>query len=112
LENLGSNVDVNEAWETIRENIKFSATESLGYYEPKENKPWFDEECSKLLDQRKQANLQRLQDPREINGDNLNNIRREHSYFSNYNSCSVLVGSWVRISVERLKIVIVAQALL
>jgi hypothetical protein len=32
------------------------------------------------LDQRKQANLQWLQDPCEINGDNLNNVRRETSW--------------------------------
>jgi hypothetical protein len=38
----------------------------------------------KLLDQGKQAKLQRLQDPSEINGDNLNNIRHEASrYFRN-----------------------------
>jgi hypothetical protein len=42
----------------------------------KKHKPWFDEGCSKLLDQRKQAKLQWLQDPNEINGDNLNNGRR------------------------------------
>ncbi|PNF31288.1 hypothetical protein B7P43_G12666, partial [Cryptotermes secundus] len=79
LENLETEVDVNKAWETIRENIKMSAKESLGYYEPKKHKPWFDEGCSKLLDQRKQAKLQWLQDPSELNGDNLNNIRRETS---------------------------------
>jgi hypothetical protein len=45
------------------ENIKISAKESLGYYEPKKNKPWFDEGYSELLDQRKQAKLQWLQDP-------------------------------------------------
>jgi hypothetical protein len=45
----------------------------------KKHKPWFDEGFSKLLDQRKQAKLQWLQDPSEINGDNLNNIRRETS---------------------------------
>jgi hypothetical protein len=33
----------------------------------------------KLLDQRKQGKLQWLQDPSEINGDNLNNVRREAS---------------------------------
>jgi hypothetical protein len=38
----------------------------------KEHKPWFDKGCSKLLDQRNQAKLQWLQDPSEINGDNLN----------------------------------------
>jgi hypothetical protein len=31
----------------------------------------------KLLDQRKQAKLQWLQDPSEINGDDLNNVRLE-----------------------------------
>jgi hypothetical protein len=36
-------VDLNKAWETIIENIKMSAKESLGYYEPKKHKPWFDE---------------------------------------------------------------------
>jgi hypothetical protein len=50
----------------------------------KKHKPWFDERCSKSLDQRKQAKLQWLQDPSEINGDSLNNVRREASrYFRN-----------------------------
>jgi hypothetical protein len=40
------------------------------------HKSWFDESCSKLFDQRKQAKLQWLQDPSEINGDNLNNLTR------------------------------------
>jgi hypothetical protein len=43
-----------------------SAKESLGYSELKKHKPWFDEGCSKLLHQRKQAKLQWLQDPSEI----------------------------------------------
>jgi hypothetical protein len=43
----------------------------------KKNKPWFDEGCSKLLDQRKEAKLQWLHDASEINGSYLNNIRRE-----------------------------------
>jgi hypothetical protein len=39
---------------------------------------------AKILDQRKQAKLQWLQDPSEINGDNLNNVRREASrHFGN-----------------------------
>jgi hypothetical protein len=49
-ENLYAEGDVNIDWETIRENIKISAKESLGYYELKKNKPWFDEGCSELLD--------------------------------------------------------------
>jgi hypothetical protein len=38
------------------ENIKISAKESLGYYELRQHKPWFDEGCSELLDQRKRVN--------------------------------------------------------
>jgi hypothetical protein len=34
-----------------------SARESLGYYEFKKHSPWFDEGCSKLLDQSKQVNF-------------------------------------------------------
>jgi hypothetical protein len=79
LENLDDEMDINRAWETIRENIKNSAQASLGYYELKTHKPWFDEGCPKLLDQRKQAKLHTLQYSRQINGDNLNNIRREAS---------------------------------
>jgi hypothetical protein len=33
------------------------------YYELEYHEPWFDKECSKLLDQRKQAKLQCLQNP-------------------------------------------------
>jgi hypothetical protein len=43
----------------------------------KKHKPWFDEGCSELLDQRKQAKLQWLQDPTER--DNLINVRHEAS---------------------------------
>jgi hypothetical protein len=40
LENLDAEVNVNKAWETIRENIKISAKKvCLGYYEVKKNKP-------------------------------------------------------------------------
>jgi hypothetical protein len=35
--------EINSAWETIRENIKISAKESLGYYEVKKHKPWFEQ---------------------------------------------------------------------
>jgi hypothetical protein len=79
LEDLNAEVEIKTIWETIRENIKISARESLGYYELNKHKPWFDEGCSKLLDQRKQAKLQWLQYQNEINGDNLNNVGHEAS---------------------------------
>jgi hypothetical protein len=47
----------------LKDNIKISAEEILGYYELKKHKQWFDEERSKSLDQRYQAKLQWLQDP-------------------------------------------------
>jgi hypothetical protein len=50
LEHLDTEVEINSAWETIRENIKISAKESLRYFEFKKHKPWLDEGCSKLLD--------------------------------------------------------------
>jgi hypothetical protein len=74
LEDLDAEVEIYSAWETIRENIKISAKEGLGYY-----KPWFHKGQSKLLNQRKQAKLQWLQDPNHINRDNLKNVRREAS---------------------------------
>jgi hypothetical protein len=61
LEDFDAEVEINSAWETIRENIKISAEESLGYFELKKHNSWFDKGCSKLLDQMKQAKLQWLQ---------------------------------------------------
>jgi hypothetical protein len=39
----------------IRENIKKSANESLGY-ELKKHKPWFEEGCSELINDRNKPN--------------------------------------------------------
>jgi hypothetical protein len=47
----------------------------------KKHKPWFDEAYSKLVDQKKQAKLQWLLDPSEINGDNLKIVRHEANRF-------------------------------
>jgi predicted CopG family antitoxin len=79
LESLDESFDINNAWESIRENIKTSAKDNLGYHRLKHNNQWFDDKCSKLIDQRKQANLQLLQNPGQISGDNLQNFKRETS---------------------------------
>jgi uncharacterized protein (DUF2461 family) len=56
----------------------------VGLYEMKQHKPWFDEECSQFLDERKQAKLQWLQDPNQSIVDNLNNVTHEaSSHFKN-----------------------------
>jgi hypothetical protein len=39
LEDLDTEVEMNSAWETIRENIKISAKKSLRYFELKVHKP-------------------------------------------------------------------------
>jgi hypothetical protein len=84
LEDLDPEAEKNSAWETIRENIKISIKDILNCFELKKHKPWLDKGCSKLLNQSKQVKLQWLQDPSEINGDNLKNVRCETSrYFRN-----------------------------
>ena len=55
LENLRDGEDINLSWESIRENIKTSATQSLDLHELKQHKTWFDEERFGFLDERKQA---------------------------------------------------------
>ncbi|KAJ4425705.1 hypothetical protein ANN_27901 [Periplaneta americana] len=54
-----------------------NAEQSIGYYETKKKKPWFDEDCCMVVERRKQANLKFLQDPVEANGDNYFNKKRE-----------------------------------
>jgi hypothetical protein len=49
LESLDESFDINNAWESIRENIKTSAKDNVGYHRLKHNKPRFDDECSKLI---------------------------------------------------------------
>jgi leucyl aminopeptidase len=77
LENLNDSEDMNRARENIKETIKISAKESLGLHELKQYKLWLHEEFSQFSDQRKQANVQCLQDPNKRNVDNLNNVRHE-----------------------------------
>ena len=79
MENLNVDEDVNRVWENIKENIKTSASESLGLHEWKQHKPWFDKECVDFSDQRRQAKMQCIQDPSRSIVDNLNNIRRDVS---------------------------------
>jgi hypothetical protein len=43
----------------------------LGLYRQKQHKPWFDEECSQVLGQRKQEKMLWLQNPNQSNLDNL-----------------------------------------
>jgi hypothetical protein len=79
LESLYGSLDINIAWKSIRKSVKTSAKDNLGYHRLKHNKPWFDDEYSKLIDQWKQAKLQCLQNPSQINRDNRKNLRHETS---------------------------------
>ena len=51
----------------------------LPMHEMKQHKPWFDEECLGILDQRKQAKMQWIQNPSQSKVDNLNNVRWDAS---------------------------------
>ncbi|KAJ4440905.1 hypothetical protein ANN_10753 [Periplaneta americana] len=51
----GEVLDVNSVWNNIRDNIKIAAAQSISYYETKKKEPWFDEDCSIVVDRRKQA---------------------------------------------------------
>jgi hypothetical protein len=55
-----------------------------------QNKKLFDEECLRLLDERKQAKMQWVQDPRQSNVDNLNNVRSEASRYFRKNKRAYL----------------------
>jgi hypothetical protein len=101
LEELHESSDINSAWESIRQNIKTSAKENLGHNRLKNNTPLFDDECSKLIDQRKQAKLQWLQNPSQINGDNLQNVRREAS-----RTCTKREGNMGNTKLMSLKLII------
>ena len=67
MENLSYSEDKSRSGENIKENIKTSAKESLGLYELKQQKPWFDKECLGILDLREQAKMQWVQDPNRSN---------------------------------------------
>jgi hypothetical protein len=69
LENLNDSEDINRALKNIKENIKILAQGSLGLYELKQHNTWFNEECSRFEDQRKQAKMQWLQGPTQSNVD-------------------------------------------
>ena len=75
MEKLNDSQGINRAWENIKEHIKTSAKGSPGLYERKRHKPWFEEECSEFLDQRKQAKMQWVQDSNRSKLDNLNTVR-------------------------------------
>jgi hypothetical protein len=45
LKDLDTEMEINSAWKTIRENIKISAKNNLGYFELKKHKSWSDKGC-------------------------------------------------------------------
>jgi hypothetical protein len=51
--NYDYSVDMDNAWESIRQNIETSANDSLLHCELKQHELWFCRDCSKLLVQKK-----------------------------------------------------------
>ena len=62
--------DVEAAWENIRDCIKQSASESIGYLEKRKHKKWFDKDCTNVAKKRKQVKLNWLRELNEINLEN------------------------------------------
>jgi hypothetical protein len=62
-------------WKNIKEKTKIPPQETVCQHKRKQHKTLFNEECLKFVDQRKQAELQCLRDPKRSNADNLNNVR-------------------------------------
>jgi hypothetical protein len=48
LENLDDDVEINGAWETMRENI-ISTKDGIGYNELKKHMPWFDKRVVRAI---------------------------------------------------------------
>jgi hypothetical protein len=49
LEDLDTELEINSASKTIRENIKISDKETLGYFELRKHKPWINEKMLKII---------------------------------------------------------------
>ena len=58
LENSSYSEDLNRAWENITKDIEDSTKKNVSLDELKQRIPWFDEECSRILAQSKQAKMQ------------------------------------------------------
>ena len=106
LGKLNDDKDINRAWKNIKENIKTSAKGRLSLHELKQHKPWFDEECSHFLDQRKKTKKQWVQDTSQSNVDNLNTVRHEaHRHFRNKKT------AYLQAKFEELEIIISSKML-
>jgi hypothetical protein len=79
LGNLTEDEDIYRASDNIKENMKTLAKEGLGLHELKQHTPSFYEECLYILDPRKQAKMQGVQDPSQSNADNQNTVRSKAS---------------------------------
>ena len=63
---------VDYTWVKIRDSIKASAKDNVGILETNRNKPWFDEEeSSELANKRKQTKLLWLQNPNNQTAEDL-----------------------------------------
>ncbi|PSN41362.1 hypothetical protein C0J52_19113 [Blattella germanica] len=69
--------NINREWETIRDTIKLSASESKGLLKKRQSRKWFDEECVDMVHKRKLAKMNWMREPNEINSEQLRSIRRE-----------------------------------
>jgi hypothetical protein len=79
LTNFNADEEVHRSWEDIKVDIIASVKMRQGLCELKQHKPSFDQEYLGFFDQRKQAKMQWLLDPRRNNVYNLNIVRCDAS---------------------------------
>ncbi|PSN35187.1 hypothetical protein C0J52_22574 [Blattella germanica] len=68
-------------WESIRDTIKLSASESIGILKKRQSRKWFDDECVDMVHKRKLAKMNWMREPNEQNSEQLCSIRRETTRF-------------------------------
>ncbi|PSN38555.1 hypothetical protein C0J52_14819 [Blattella germanica] len=73
--------NINREWESIRDTIKLSASESVGLLKKRQSRKWFDDECADMVNKRKLAKMNWMREPNEQNSEQLCSIRRETTRF-------------------------------
>jgi hypothetical protein len=76
-DDINNETDVNKMWETISDTVKSTAKERVGVRKRQRNKPWFDDECLKLHEERKEARQQWLNNNTEASSNQYNNAKRK-----------------------------------
>ena len=65
-EERGETEDINQRWRDLEQAVKDVAEEKIGYIEGTRSQHWFDDECRRAANERKQARINHLQDVNDL----------------------------------------------